>query len=132
MSPLMTSILKVRKMQTLLAFDENDDIDWCGYDDISDELEYLYNRMIEGNYGILIEGCLGFWDGPHDIIPFTAVTFEDFMRMFDKDITAFEMCLVDNDEDISELQRYSRQWKITAKKGSVVVKAWHQDRKSVV
>ncbi len=114
-------------MQVLLAFDEDNIADGYEYDLINEDLKALYNRMMDGFNGIMITGCLGLWDGPHDIMPVRAETFDDFMKMFDKDIRAFEISLVDEDTDVSELQRYSAQWKRSARKGSIVVKAWHHD-----
>lgn len=114
-------------MRELMCFDENNIADRAEFDFVMEDLEALYNRMMKDHPGILITGRLGLWDGPHDIFPMKAFSFEDFMKMFNSDIVAFEMNFVEDDEDVSELQRYSSQWKISAPKNSVLVKAWHHD-----
>lgn len=114
-------------MRSLMCFDEDNIADRDEFDFVNEDLEALYNRMMENHPGILITGRLGRWDGPHDIFPMKAFSFNDFMEMFDKDIRAFEIYFVDEEQDVSELQRYSAQWKTSAPKNSVLVKAWHHD-----
>ena len=114
-------------MRSLMCFDEDNIADRAESDFIVEDLEALYNRMMKDHPGILITGRLGRWDGPHDIPPMKAFSFEDFMKLFDKDIRAFEICFVDEEQDVSELQRYSAQWSTSAPRNSVIVKAWHHD-----
>ena len=114
-------------MRSLMCFDEDNIADRDEFDFVLEDLEALYNRMMNNHPGILITGRLGRWDGPHDIFPMKAFSFDDFMKMFDKDIRAFEIYFVDEEQDVSELQRYSAQWKTSAPNNSVLVKAWHHD-----
>lgn len=114
-------------MLKLLEFDDDCIADRYEYDLIDEDLESLFHMMMKGYHGIMITGRLGLWDGPHDIFPFKAHDFEDFMKVFDKDTRAFEISYVDEDQDVSELQRYSAQWKTRALKGSIMVKTWHHD-----
>ena len=118
---------KVTAMRSLMCFDEDNIADRDEFDFVMEDLEALYNRMMKNHPGILITGRLGRWDGPHDIFPVKAFSFDDFMKMFNSDIRAFEIYFVDEEQDVSELQRYSAQWSTSAPNNSVLVKAWHHD-----
>ena len=113
-------------MQLLLKYDPYDtdysEDDWML---IEDDLEYILERIFDKYDGIQFTGNLGLWNGPHPV----EAKIWDIKKakdlILDQDV--IELWYMDDEADVSEIQRYSGQWKMHADKGCMLLKQWHHD-----
>ena len=110
-------------MRTLLDSRKYDGVDEA--DSLSDDLDVIIERMFMIGDVIFVHGYLGLWDGPSRID--TTITTEKGLRRMICAGDEFELDFADDEEDASELQRYSNQWSVETIKGSIVLKQWHHD-----
>ena len=125
-------MMKVRKMSRLLAkydpYDVEDDWDAeAQAENFSEDLSCIIGSIFSNYDKVYIKGAVGRWDGPHwgEIIIDDPKELREFIC--NEDI--IELSLIDDeeDEDVSELQRYSSQWSLNAQKGDMIIKQWHHD-----
>lgn len=96
-------------------------------ENFSEDLSCIID-MIFNNYDkVYIRGAVGGWDGPS----WGEIQIDDpkKLRNFICQEDIIELSFIDDSEDecISELQRYSGQWSLNAKKGDMIIKQWHHD-----
>lgn len=111
-------------MRTLLKYDCFEDDEFEG-EYISDYLDDIAEKIFSKHDTLVIQGNIGRWDGPQPVTFFLHYP-KDFKRFISSQ-DSFEICFADNDETISELQRYSEQWSFDADQGALIVKQWHHD-----
>lgn len=113
-------------MQLLLKYDPYDtdysEDDWML---IEDDLECMLERIFDKYDGIQFEGNLGLWNGPHPVEAKVWDIRKAKNIILDQDV--IELWYVDEDQNVSELQRYSGQWSMHVEKGCMLLKQWHHD-----
>lgn len=113
-------------MQLLLKYDPYDtdysEDDWML---IEDDLDCILDKIFDRYEGLEFTGNLGLWDGPHPVEA-KAWNIDTAKRLIlDQDV--IELWYIDDEADVSEIQRYSGQWSMHISKGCMLLKQWHHD-----
>ena len=101
------------------------DLEYAG-EMFSEDLSCIIDHIFEHYDSVFIRGSVGRWDGPSygELI---LTKPEDLKRFICDACDIIEISLVEEDEEVSEIQRFSHQWSLSAKKGEILIEQWHHD-----